>query len=61
MMNKVKENALKTKIHFPSKSLTGDNALMIAIAGYFQFINSSNKLKNKKSINKLKAVGNLSL
>jgi N6-L-threonylcarbamoyladenine synthase len=45
------------KVHFPTKSLTGDNALMIAIAGYFQY-------KNKKYTTKLstiKAKGNLSL
>ena len=57
MTEKIKENKLKTKIYFPSKSLTGDNALMIAIAGYF-------KAKNKKfvkNINSIKAQGNLSL
>jgi N6-L-threonylcarbamoyladenine synthase len=45
------------KVHFPTKALTGDNALMIAIAGYFQY-------KNKKYTTKLstiKAKGNLSL
>jgi len=61
MISKVKEYGLKTKIHFPSKNLTGDNALMIAIAGYFQYINSPKKLKNNKSINQIKANGNLSL
>jgi len=44
----------KTKVHFPSKSLTGDNALMIAIAGFFQF-------KNKNSRLPLRANGNLQL
>lgn len=57
MIDKIKENKLKTKIHFPSKSLTGDNALMIAIAGYFQ---AKNK-KFAKSLNGIKAQGNLSL
>ncbi|HUC89130.1 MAG TPA: tRNA (adenosine(37)-N6)-threonylcarbamoyltransferase complex transferase subunit TsaD [Candidatus Paceibacterota bacterium] len=61
MLLKIKEDKIKTKVHFPSKDLTGDNALMIAIAGYFQFINSAGRFKNKKSINKLKAIGNLSL
>ncbi len=45
------------KVHFPSKSLTGDNALMIAIAGYYQY-------KNKKQgsrLSSIKAKGNLSL
>jgi len=57
MKEKIKENKLKTKIHFPSKKLTGDNALMIAIAGYFQ---AKNK-KFVKNINSIKAEGNLSL
>ena len=57
MIQKIKENKLKTKTHFPSKSLTGDNALMIAIAGYFQAKNKK-FVKNLKSI---KAKGNLSL
>lgn len=57
MKNKIKENKLKTKIHFPSKSLTGDNALMIAIAGYYQ---AKNK-KFVKNLNSIKAEGNLSL
>jgi N6-L-threonylcarbamoyladenine synthase len=45
------------KVHFPIKSLTGDNAIMIGIAGYY---GSKNKkfIKNLKS---LKAQGNLSL
>ena len=45
------------KIHFPSKSLTGDNALMISIAGYYQ---AKNK-KFVKNLNSIKAEGNLSL
>lgn len=57
MKKKIKENKLKVKIHFPSKSLTGDNALMIAIAGYYQ---AKNK-KFVKNLNSIKAEGNLSL
>ena len=57
MIEKIKENKLKIKVHFPSKSLTGDNALMIAIAGYFQYKNK----KITKNINSIKAQGNLSL
>ena len=45
------------KAHFPSASLTGDNALMIAVAGYFQYKNK----KYIKNINTIKANGNLSL
>jgi N6-L-threonylcarbamoyladenine synthase len=45
------------KVHFPIKSLTGDNALMIGIAGYY---GSRNK-KFVKNLKFLKAQGNLSL
>ena len=47
----------KIEAHFPSKNLTGDNALMIAIAGYFQ---AKNK-KFAKNLKSIKAQGNLSL
>ncbi|HAX64889.1 TPA: hypothetical protein DCX66_00195, partial [Candidatus Nomurabacteria bacterium] len=52
-----KSDFLNTKVHFPVRALTGDNALMIAIAGYYQ---AKNK-KFVKNINKIKAEGNLSL
>jgi len=42
------------KIHFPSRELTGDNALMIAIAGY-------HRMKNKNSRMPIVANGNLQL
>ncbi len=48
----------KIKILFPKKDLTGDNSIMIGIAGYFNYI------KNKKKVPKLtsiKATGNLRL
>jgi N6-L-threonylcarbamoyladenine synthase len=54
MLKKIKENKLKTKVHFPSRPLTGDNALMIAIAGYFG-------IKKKKPRSPIKANGNLQL
>ncbi|MFA6514813.1 MAG: tRNA (adenosine(37)-N6)-threonylcarbamoyltransferase complex transferase subunit TsaD [Candidatus Paceibacterota bacterium] len=57
MTNDVKKNKLRTKIYFPSKNLTGDNALMIAIVGYFQYKNR----KIVKNIKSIKAKGNLSL
>jgi len=57
MVNDVKKNKLKTKVYFPTRSLTGDNALMIAIAGYFQYKNK----KIAKNLNSVKANGNLSL
>lgn len=46
----------KIKLHFPIKGLSTDNALMIAIAGYFQ-----HKDKKTNKISKLVARGNLSL
>lgn len=52
-----KEQKEKIKVHFPSRKLTGDNALMIAIAGYYQFKNK----KITKNLNSVKANGNLSL
>jgi len=47
------------KVHFPTRSLSGDNALMIAIAGYYQYQNKK-FVKSHKSL-KLKANGNMSL
>ncbi len=47
----------KITVHFPSRKLTGDNGLMIAIAGYYQFKNK----KIAKNLNSVKANGNLSL
>lgn len=48
----------KYNILFPDKKLTGDNSLMIGVAGYLQYLK-----KGKKSIasKDLKATGNLSL
>ena len=55
-LNSGVSNIQKIQIHFPSKQLTGDNALMIAIAGYYQFKNK----KIAKNLNSVKANGNLS-
>jgi N6-L-threonylcarbamoyladenine synthase len=52
----LQEKAPHVTTHFPAKGLSTDNALMIAIAGYFQF----QKKKPRRQV-KLKAVGNLSL
>jgi N6-L-threonylcarbamoyladenine synthase len=52
-----KSDFLNIKVHFPTKSLTGDNAIMIAIAGYFQFKNK----KPTKNLKLIKAKGNWSL
>ena len=59
MVKKIKKDKFKTKVHFPSRKLSGDNALMIAIAGYFQYKNKK-FARTGKSL-KLKANGNLSL
>jgi N6-L-threonylcarbamoyladenine synthase len=58
-LNSSNKTSKKVEVHFPSKSLSGDNALMIAIAGYFQYKNNK-FVKSHKSL-KLKANGNLSL
>ncbi|MEK7585848.1 MAG: tRNA (adenosine(37)-N6)-threonylcarbamoyltransferase complex transferase subunit TsaD [Patescibacteria group bacterium] len=55
LKSQMKKVSPKTKIHFPTKGLSTDNALMIAVAGYFQY------KKEKISNRKLKADGNLSL
>lgn len=52
-----KKQKEKIKVHFPPRKLTGDNALMIAIAGYYQFKNK----KIAKNLSRVKANGNLSL
>ena len=45
----------KQKLFFPSRKLSGDNSIMIGIAGYFKFI------KNKTKKFKIKAEGGLRL
>ena len=57
LKKKLKAESPKTILHFPTKGLATDNALMIAIAGYFQ--HQKNGLK--KTSSKLKASGNLTL
>ena len=49
----LKKISVKTKVHFPTKGLSTDNALMIAISGYF-----ASQKKTKKN-QRLKANGNL--
>lgn len=46
------------QIYFPTRELTGDNALMIAIAGYFKYKKSPNDFQNSENI---RANGNLLL
>lgn len=57
IIERILENNLDIKTHFPNKEMTGDNALMIAISGYFQY----QKKKFTKKIDSIKANGNLSL
>jgi len=52
---KLSENYPEIEILIPEKSLTTDNAAMIAVAGYIEY------LKNKKLNKKLKAQGNLNI
>ncbi|MFA6256792.1 MAG: tRNA (adenosine(37)-N6)-threonylcarbamoyltransferase complex transferase subunit TsaD [Candidatus Paceibacterota bacterium] len=46
------------ELYFPPRELTGDNGLMIGIAGYLQFIKNKKRVPKPESI---KASGNLSL
>jgi N6-L-threonylcarbamoyladenine synthase len=54
-----KTDELGVNLHFPSSELATDNALMIAIAGYFTFVR--NNTLTGDEILTLKAQGNLSL
>lgn len=53
----LKKLAPKIAFHFPTKTLSTDNALMIAIAGYFQYL----KTEQKSRAEELTAQGNLAL
>ena len=55
MKNVVNKN---TKLIFPREGLSGDNSIMIGIAGYLNYL--KNKKKTPK-IEKIKATGNLRL
>ena len=48
----------ETALHVPQAELSTDNAIMIAVAGYFRFIQNPEKYKQNIE---LKADGNLSL
>jgi N6-L-threonylcarbamoyladenine synthase len=56
LTTKVKKETKGVHTYFPVKALSTDNALMIAIAGYFQY-----QKKAPKNKGKLKADGNLPL
>jgi len=51
----LKNEFSETILHTPFIKLSTDNAIMIAVAGYFRFV------QNKKQNLELKADGNLSL
>lgn len=55
----VKNEFSDVKLFVPEKELSTDNAIMIAVAGYFRFIQSPEKYKKQNA--ELKADGNLSL
>ena len=59
-LKKITNNKLgnKIKLFFPQKGLSGDNSLMIGIAGYLQYIKNKRKVPKPSSI---KATGNLRL
>ena len=65
LTEKIKKESPQTKIHFPIRSLSTDNALMIAIAGYFQYEKKKPLPRGGTSVvglkKKLTANGNLSL
>ncbi len=48
----------KIKLLFPTQELSGDNSIMIGIAGYLNYIKNKKKTPNPESI---KAIGNLKL
>jgi tRNA A37 threonylcarbamoyltransferase TsaD len=56
-MKKLAKNT-KIKLLLPLRELTGDNSLMIGIAGYLNYIKNKKKVPNPSSI---KAKGNLRL
>ena len=59
LKNQIKKSFTKTiKIYFPDQKLTGDNAVMIGMAGFLKFIRRDRKGVRASSI---KAEGNMRL
>ena len=54
----LKKNYKNTTLFFPEKKLTGDNSVMIGVAGYLEFMKNKGKVPKLKNI---KAEGNLRL
>jgi N6-L-threonylcarbamoyladenine synthase len=57
LKEKVKKTNPNTTVYFPTKKLSTDNGLMIAIAGYFNYLKKP--IKKSRSLSPLKANGNL--
>ncbi|MCX6756089.1 MAG: tRNA (adenosine(37)-N6)-threonylcarbamoyltransferase complex transferase subunit TsaD [Candidatus Nomurabacteria bacterium] len=57
LREKVKKTNPDTTVYFPTKKLSTDNGLMIAIAGYFNALKKP--IKKSRSLSSLKANGNL--
>jgi N6-L-threonylcarbamoyladenine synthase len=57
LKEKVKSTNPNTKVYFPTPKLSTDNGLMIAIAGYFNYLKKP--IKKTHSLSSLKANGNL--
>lgn len=57
LKEKVKKTNPNTTVYFPTKKLSTDNGLMIAIAGYFNYLKKP--IKKSRSLSSLKANGNL--
>lgn len=58
MQKMLKDTNSKTTLLFPDKKLTGDNSVMIGVAGYLEYIKNKTKSMNSKNI---QAEGNLKL
>ena len=58
LRKEVKKLGKEYEILFPGKGLSTDNAIMIGIAGYMQFVKNKGKVPKPSTI---KAIGNLKL
>ena len=59
LKNEIKKvTGRKIKLFLPAKELSGDNSLMIGIAGYLNYIKNKRKVPK---LNSIKATGNLRL
>lgn len=58
LKNEIKKKINNIKIYFPDKNLTGDNAVMIGMAGYMKYLRNGKKGVRASSI---RAEGNMKL